>query len=404
MKTGFIATLLLLLGCSYSSADVIELLNGSRISGRWINPSQERPAVFEFETEEGVQLSFDSKQVRKVTPFSPSEKEYFARPPLAEDISAYEETIKWCEQNGLRNLSNAHRERILDLDPNHKSARDNLDYIKTSDGWVRQDRFYANLGMIKKEGKWRFPEDVAVEESLQQQKEELAKATKEFDRHWRAALTGGPNADQAMVYLNQVNSPLVATRIREMLYGKTPTENSTQRAHLIEILSRIQAPAAVAALGEVAIKDPEDRNRRQAVEHLKKYGAPLAVDVFEGRLRSFNPKSDTPEIVNRLGYALGELSDKRSIPILIERLVTEHQTTVNGGGNNAAGLLNGGGGGVGLNQGNKTTVVAKGSENREILSALTSITTVNYGFNKAAWLDWYANNFAKTRLNLRRDP
>ncbi len=393
------AVALLFSCCTSACADILELHNGSKLYGKWLNPTKDanRPALFEFETEEGAQIAIASRQVKNVIVESENEKKYMSIISKAgDDVAVHMNAKKWCMEHNLTALADAHYGRILDLEPDNKEARARLNYVLTKpDGWVREDRLYGSNGMIKREGKWRFPEDIALEEMRQKVKEEIAKSGKEFERHWNE----GSRSDQSQAYLLSVKSPSVVPKIRELLKGKAPPQTHSL---LFDILSRIQSPESVSVLGEQAITNPEARLRQQSLDALKQFGASIAISNFESRLKNINKQSDTPEIVNRLAYALRELDARQSIPTLIDRLITEHITTTNGGGNNQAGFSTDGG--TSFGQGNRSAKISQQSQNRDVLSALRYLTNADFGFDQAKWRYWYAENSAKTRLSLRRDP
>ena len=383
--------------------DVLQFRNNNKLAGKWLNAGSDHPAYYDFQLEDGTILSIEAKQVLRVVSASPEEKEFLDKvsPKLKEDDpKIYQAAIEWCSKRSLTALADAIRDRVLDFDPNNKQARAGLDYVGSEkDGWVRQERFYAALGMFRKKGGWKFPEDFALEEAEIKRKTEVAAAGKEFEMRWNE-LAKGINIDKATIYFQQIRSPLVTEKIRS-IYTKGNL-SSGQKSRLVEILDRIQGPSSIEVLAQIALFDSDTSIRDQALTSLERFGKELAAVNFENELKKFDGKTKSPEYVNRLGYALGRVGDRRSIPVLIDRLVTTHEAVTSTGGDTQAGFTNDGNGS--FSAGNKSVKFRGDSQNRDVLSALTSLANENPGdFNQDKWRQWYAAKYAKTRLNLRRD-
>ncbi len=384
--------------------DVLQFRNNTKLAGKWLNAGNDHPAYYDFQLEDGTMVSIEAKQVLRVVSASPEEKEFLDKvsPKLKDDDpKIYQAAIEWCSKRSLVALADAIRDRVLDFDPNNKQARAGLDYVGSEkDGWVRQERFYAALGMFRKKGGWKFPEDFALEEAETKRKTEVAAAGKEFEMRWNE-LAKGTNTEKVNLYFQQIKSPLVTEKIRS-IYTKGGNLSRGNKSLLIEILDRIQAPGSIEVLAQIALFDSDAATRDQALTSLERFGKELAAANFENELKKFDGKTKSPEYVNRLGYALGRVGDRRSIPILIDRLVTTHEAVVSTGGETQAGISSDGG--QSFNAGNKNLKFRGDSQNREVLGALTTLAQENAGdFNQDKWREWYAAKYAKTRLNLRRD-
>ena len=122
-----------------------------------------------------------------------------------------------------------------------------------------------------------------------------------------------------------------------------------------------------------------------------------------GRLTNQNPLKDSQEVINRAARALSVLGDERCIPKLIDCLITRHlvepppqpgtqATQTSDGAVNFA------------PSGNKKRVELR-LQNQEVLGALQTITKESsIQYDKDAWMNWYAENFAPQRPDVYRDP
>lgn len=86
---------------------------------------------------------------------------------------------------------------------------------------------------------------------------------------------------------------------------------------------------------------------------------------------------------------------------LIERLVTTHKRQT--AGSNATDVAFGSQGSYTMGP-SKSKLLEHTVSNPDVLEALTTITSENFNYDKAAWLAWYANKFFSSQDDLRRDP
>ena len=132
------------------------------------------------------------------------------------------------------------------------------------------------------------------------------------------------------------------------------------------------------------------------------HGSQQAVAVFSRLLKDKNN-----QIVNQAAWALGRLGDPSAVPALIDALVTKHRFRVQSGG--GPGGISGGfspQGGGGMQAGGKAMIIEQEYQNRQALSALVALVPagVNFGYDKAAWKNWYASQQQNAPgTNLRRD-
>lgn len=386
---------------SSAAAEVFELKNGGKIYGKLLNADEKSPTEYVIETEEGMTVRLPVASV-KVIPLRELEEKYINFVSNKEDDKKLHETmVKSCMDNNLLALAKAHRERILDLDPNNKQQREVLNYLFTErDGWIYEDKYYARMGMVKYKSNWKFPEEVAKIEAADAAKTATIKAGKELSRFIQDALQEGRRSAQAMQYLRDLKDPATIPKIQDLLLkGKEPVPSLPVKRLLVEALIRFQTPEALSILCELSLVEKgeiADRAREEAV----KLSKPFVVSYYLSALLRSGPDGPDLEMVNRAGEGLGELGDRQAIKPLIKVLVAKKTRTVSPGGQTNV-SANGG-----MSMGGKPVVEEKIIPNPGVLSGLQSLTgaSVREPYNQAAWEQWYAETHSRSHLSLQRDP
>ena len=114
-------------------------------------------------------------------------------------------------------------------------------------------------------------------------------------------------------------------------------------------------------------------------------------------------------VVNRAAVGLGSMKDTTAIAPLIDSLITTHTFTIQKGdpGQMSAAFGRGPGGnsfgGMSVG-GSNVEVIKQNIQNRAVLQALTDLTGgVSFGFDMAAWKNWYAGQKKPQSLDAHRD-
>jgi hypothetical protein len=385
-------------------AEVFTLNNGSVITAQWLNAEDKSATVWQLRQADGVELEIARGSVKSVLSPIPSTKSYIENIGKVNDlVDAHRKIVDWAVKQGLMLVADAHRDRVVELDPDDKSAWSALGYTQTSNGWIRKETYWKRKGMQSKGGRWRFPQDIAAEEQELVSKTRMSELNRRIDQAIRDVKTDSKKSSVARQYLRDLNDPMAVPKLRELMVADRKNSNSDFRTAIVEILGRIKTPAAAQTLIDAALFDPDPRLADQCVELLSQYGGELAITILLGRLTNQNPLTDNPSVINRAARAIGTLGDERCIPKLIDCLVTRHliepppqpgtqATQTSDGAVNFA------------PSGNKKKE-EKWSQNDEVLGALQTITGEStIQFDKEAWLNWYARNFAPQRPDVYRDP
>ena len=172
----FIAATSFLIGISATSkAEVFVLRKGKAIQGTWLNKSDEKPSQYRIETSEGFEITIDAKDVEKIEQPAPLEKTYLEKADqIADSAEAHEAVVVRLEKDGMNQLANAHRERIVELDPTDGKSWRKLKYLEVDGEWISEAKYARRFGVVKDGGKWLL--------SLEYQLAKLKEARKQVKR------------------------------------------------------------------------------------------------------------------------------------------------------------------------------------------------------------------------------
>jgi hypothetical protein len=126
---------LALAGAPPAGADIIRLKNGARLEGK----AQEQTGQMIIETDEGGYIRLHRDQVAGVSK-GPTPKDLFLYRLAGvepEDVRGRYELGLWCRRNGLYLEASDVFQQILDVDPDHAGAREELGYQRVGDEWLR---------------------------------------------------------------------------------------------------------------------------------------------------------------------------------------------------------------------------------------------------------------------------
>ncbi len=377
-------------------ADRFLLVNGGQIEGRLLNPDESSRENYIVETREGARVVLTVDQVEAVEKLSPAEQKYLEiLPRMPNTVEGLWKMAEWCREAGLTAEREIHLEQLLQLDPNHKGARLALGYTNVDGKWVRPEDRMRRLGYVRSGGAWRLPQEIEIE----------ARRSRIEDAHnqWRREVKnlrsqiGKRRGPEAVAQLQAIRDPLAAPALVDLLNNETLPEMAVL---YIEVLGKLNHPAATGALIKHALENGDERIRDLCLDHLVRRGEHDAVNVF---IRALSHKENY--MVNRAAVALARMGDERAIVPLIDALTTKHKYLVSQGGApggiGASFSPNGGGGG--LSMGGKPKIVEQEVQNSAVLQALTVLTKAHHGYNKDAWKAWYAAQSTPHSVNLRRE-
>ncbi|GAB5402129.1 MAG: hypothetical protein Aurels2KO_03600 [Aureliella sp.] len=293
----------------------------------------------------------------------------------------------------LLDVVKAIREYCVDLAPNDSTVRSVAGYKLDNNGRWQTTKFIMaeRRGMVRDGTRWVYPEELVIQQAKEERVRKIADATRDL-RRWHATVTNrytktdSRRYQEAVQGLRNIQDPLTTEAIAKYLEDTELAE--PLRLLYVDLLRRFRTPTAASALAQSVMKDPSDQVRNACLDALREYGRPIALATFVGYLGSPN----NPDI-NRAAYAIAQIDGKVAVLPLIKALVTQHKVVQGGPGMNV--------GNGGLAMGQKETT--ENFENDEVLGALTTLTGRTFGFDKAVWLQWFAQTHAAPAGDLRRD-
>jgi hypothetical protein len=396
-----IAALCLALGTGTGSAsrgDVLELANGGRVEGRLAKASDGNRTNVVIELAAGGTLVIPRSQIARVDSTSEAEAEYaeLAR-TSADTVEAHWKLAQWCRERKLRPLAQKHLTRILELEPNHEQARALLGFRRNDGQWMTRDEVMASRGMVLYDGKYVTRQHVELLEKM--------KAAKVSDADWanhlerlRRWLTGRrqDRSAQALAEIQSIADPAAAEAIVQLLRREDQPE---LKRLWLEVASRLDHAAAVDALVDVSLLDPDPELRHQSLEYLIQSGRSGLITPY---IRSLKDRDN--ELVNRAAAALGQIGDPQAMGPLIDALITKHRYKVEDGNpDQHAYTFSPQGGGFSFGGGGPK-YVTETIRNPEVLAALVHLSGgTSFDYDQGQWRRWLAAQAKEQAVDIRRD-
>jgi hypothetical protein len=391
MRNTLLLALSLALNALPCRADLFHLKSGGSLEGKLLNEDETPRRTYNISLSTGGQIALDADHVAEVTRVSQERDEYEKLlPRMPDTVRGHLTMAEWCKRRNLLAEREFHLQHVIRLDPDHEEARRLLDYQKTPDGkWARREEIMRDRGYESVRGRWRLPQQQAVEDSAKQFAEESIQWQKNV-RMWEGWLSGR-RAEEAWEKLSKITDPAAIEAVGRLLNHRDPR----LRELAVDILARIGSPEAYDALAAVALHSSDGEMRLYSLRQLKDSpGRARAESLFLAALQT----TDTVQI-NRAATGLGELRSEAAVVPLINVLTTTQRYKVNLSGPNELNVSSAGGLGVGKQVVERTRVL----ENKSVLDALIAITKQNFQYSSELWKRWYLQSTIPPDLDLRRD-
>ena len=382
---------------------VFVLAQGGQIEGKLMDPDQEPRETYLIQLPFGGHLRLAASQVARVLTISDDVRWYEEQVAQLEDtVEAHWELAEQCRERNLTEQREHHLRQVIRLEPDHRQARYGLGYSRMGNRWVQTDQWMRERGYVRHRGAWRTTQEVALEQALEAREESQQEYGRQIRlwRNWVISRRG--REDEGWDQLRHIQDPNAAAGLIDILQNEDDPRELRMLA--IDVLGRLEAPEAVRAFIDRALRDRDMNIADACLDQLRRRGTAPARRAFQSRLTSANNAE-----VRRAGYCLKVLGDPDATLALINALVTEHkfkvETEGGGPGQMTTGFGTGpGGGGSSFGMGGGPKIITRRLENDTVLRALTELWPgVNFGYNQNAWHAWYARRAAPPRVNLRRD-
>jgi hypothetical protein len=176
-------------------------------------------------------------------------------------------------------------------------------------------------------------------------------------------------------------------------------ENPELKRLWLEVAARLDHSAAVDALVDFSLMDPDPELRHQSLEYLIKSGRRGVMTPYLRYL-----KNRDNEIVNRAGAALGQIGDSDAMGPLVDALITKHRYKVEDGNpDQHAYTFSPQGGGFSFGGGGPK-FVTETVRNPEVLAALVNLSGgTSFDYDQGQWRRWLAAQAKQQLVDIRRD-
>ena len=384
-----------------AAADVFLLRSGGRIAGELLNPNQSPRETFEIQVVGRGLVTLARTDVKGIEYRSAEETQYETiRHKAPDTVDGHTKLAQWCLTHSLLQQRRSHLERILQLDPEDEAARTALGYRSVNGRWMTREEEMAARGMVLYEGRYRTTQEIELLQNNEAQN--LA------ERQWHNKVKrwydwlGTRKHDQAIEGFQSIEDPRAVPALAKYVAPEKDHEPSRDaKLLLLEIVARLGSSAAVDVLVDRSLNDTDLEVRLSAMDHLTARKDPGVAGRFVSSLRSKDNR-----IVNRAAVALQVLENPSVIPALIDSLITEHKFKIVKGnpGQMSASFNPSGGGGGGMSfGGGGPQIIRRDLSNPQVLTALVSLTGVNYQYDQTAWKAWLRSQNKTESIDVRRD-
>lgn len=380
-------------------ADILHLNNGNQIEGQVLEKTD---AGYRVRTSFGT-LVVPADTVKSIEEKPTAFAEYDKRVAAAEDTAKDQTEVGfWCGKNGLPAQEKKHLNRAIELDPDYEPARTALGYVKVNGVWV-DGRTIVNDPAPEEaaESKPAKPADVDRQVTAIQ-----GKWTRQIRAIRQTMLDAKSQKliEEGRKRILDIKDPLAVLPLAKVLGDGS----LASRQVLVEILGRFQTDESTLNLTVVALVEPDEPLRGDAVSQLVKRDDPRVVAQLRKALQS-----DSDALIRNAAAALGRLKAMAAVPELIDALKVQRRKLTEVTVRRYFGAMQNEfarDATVTLPRGNRVRYVptiglgAAGafiggeSEMRmqdvtvfrtEVQQALVAITGENFGFEEAAWRRWY---------------
>jgi hypothetical protein len=377
-----------------ASADVVELRDGGVIVGKVLNPQQ--GALVKIETEDGTTLEIDRKLV-KIRQTMDRDLEYAKKlTGKTDSLEDHRSIVEECMAQQMVSLANAHRERIVELDPADRSSWENLRYFKdeATGKYLRREVVMYRRGKLKGDkGKWYTWEEKALLDWEQKTKLQRVAAEKELDARIKGLNGNAVKKAESEAYFRNLNNPQLIGKLANLFRE----DASSGRGFYLGLLKQMPIHAVAPAMIRIALEERDIAVVNECLDFLAsgdEQVRELAVSGFAANLGNKTKR-------DRAAYCMMPFNDKRFIGVLINSLLSSDLVRAAGPpGTTSAGVSTNGG--VSFANG-APPPTQRLNQHKEVLAALQQLTGENYGYDLLEWRRWFARAYAFENLDLRRD-
>ncbi len=378
-------------------ADVFELAGGGRLEGKLLPSDEANKSNYTIELATGGRLIIPRSQITKIDNISDAAAEHQKLARSSPDtVEAHWKLAEWCREHKLSDERRRHLERILELEPNHAAARAALGFHLKDGRWMNRDDVMASRGLVPFEGRYLTPQQVELIQRQKKTRVTQADWSNKIEQLRRWLIGRRPDrAAQAHTEILAIHDPQAAEAIVAVLRRET---NPDLKRLWIEVASHLNHHAAIDALVNLSLADPDEEIRHQCLEYLIKARHPGLVTPY---IRALKDKDN--EIVNRAGTALAQIGDRDALGPLIDALITKHRIKVSDANPDQHAYTFSQDGNAFSFGGSGPQVVVQSVRNPAVLDALVTLSGTSFDYDQGQWRGWLAAQAKATAINVRRD-
>ena len=381
-----------------SATTVLLLKDGGTLEGELLNPDEVNRKWYKVQTAEGLEISLDARLVERVQSRERTAlMEYNRDAPLTENtLETHLLWAKWCHERQLFDQSKLHWQQVLEFEPDHGDARRILGYTETPGGWESLSKTHESRGLILDRGRWRTKYEIEVANFLERQTQ--------TEQQWRrtvSELCRRLPMPQAEAELLAIRDPAAIVPIAELLQRGSLYPHA--RLVLLRTLMQIPDVKALRIAVEWTTRPevPEEIRKTCIEELVRRAGTQpeiraIMTAVYRGALLSKEIDEGT---VRLTAEALANIGGREAVPELIEVLYLTVTQTIMPEQQQGYSF---GGGSTGFSAGGRPIRNTVQVPNQPALTALRQLTGVDFGFDQAAWRNWYREAYRSPVMNLRR--
>lgn len=220
-----------------AQADIVELKDGGVLCGKVLNPNSGQ--TVQIQTDDGSIIEVDRKLTKIRISLERDSKYLDIIANKGDSLEDHRRVVEQCSTQQMLSLANAHRERIVELDPNDRATWEILRYYpdQATGKWIRRDVVMYKRGKIKGDkGRyftWQEKALIDFDEKVKLQKRD---AEREFDGKLKAYLSGnGRVKAEAEAYLQALNNPLLIGRLAKLFREG----NANERGLYMQLLKQM---------------------------------------------------------------------------------------------------------------------------------------------------------------------
>ncbi len=387
--------LVVALGVLPLKADIIDLRDGGVLVGKILNPTG-GPTI-KIETDEGAIIEVDRKLARIRTSMERDLAYVEKVKTRGDSLEDHRAIVEECMSSQMLTLANAHRERIVELDPSDRLSWDHLKYFRdeSTGKWIRREVVMYKRGKIKGDkGRWYTWQEKSLMDLEKRYTEQRVSAEKELMR-WLKALDGNARQQaEAQAYFQALSDPLVIKKLLTLFQS----DRSPNRVFYLSLLEQMPASSVASAMVVIAMEDPDIMVVNRVLDFLELHDESVHEIVMMGLAAKMADKQTR----ERAAYCMARFPDQRFTSMLIGSLLSSDLVRPAGPppGSTTAGFSTDGG--VGFS-GGAPAAQQRLNQHKNVLAALTQWTGENFGYDIPAWRQWFAQANAAVNLDLRRD-